>query len=60
MGSCWELHDPSKVRELVQSMLVTYQSSGQDNIVKRLQFHLTFEHIHPFVDGNGRIGRVLN
>ncbi len=53
--------DPQHVRILLQDMLVNYRSSGHEKIIKRIaQFQLTFEHIHPFVDGNGRIGRVLN
>ena len=52
---------PSDIPELLQDMLVTYRTGSQENIIKRIAlFHLTFEHIHPFVDGNGRIGRVLN
>ena len=42
-------------------MLSEYNALDYDNIIKRIaRLHLTFEYIHPFVDGNGRIGRVIN
>ncbi len=53
--------DPTQVLDLLKKMLVQYHTSNTDHIVKRIaRLHLTFEHIHPFVDGNGRIGRVIN
>lgn len=53
--------NPSEVSKLLHEMLVEYHTQHTGNIVKRIALlHLTFEHIHPFVDGNGRIGRVLN
>ncbi len=52
--------NPVEVPNLVQSLITNYKTSGNENIIRRVsRFHLEFEHVHPFCDGNGRIGRVL-
>lgn len=53
--------NPTLIQEALTDMLLNYHAKPTLSIVKKIAtLHLTFEHIHPFVDGNGRIGRILN
>ena len=59
MGAHHEPVQPYLIKPKMEQLLLDYAASEEHIVTKLSRFHIEFESIHPFIDGNGRTGRLI-